>query len=94
ALVLPSHDRVFTGLHTRIAQLHEHHERRLERLLAGCTQPTSAHDAIPLLFKRQLDDHQLMFAMGESIAHLHYLHAQGLVRREEDAAGVRRFVRT
>ncbi|HWH39750.1 MAG TPA: MBL fold metallo-hydrolase [Usitatibacter sp.] len=94
ALVLPSHDRVFTGLHTRIAQLHEHHERRLERLLEGCTQPISAHDAIPLLFKRQLDDHQLMFAMGESIAHLHYLHAQGLVRRETDAARIRRFVRT
>jgi glyoxylase-like metal-dependent hydrolase (beta-lactamase superfamily II) len=93
ALVLPSHDRVFTGLHTRIAQLHEHHERRLERLLEGCAQPISAHDAIPLLFKRQLDDHQLMFAMGESIAHLHYLHAQGLVRRETDAAGIRRFVR-
>jgi hypothetical protein len=34
-----------------------------------------------------------MFAMGESIAHLHYLHAQGLVRRETDAAGIRRFVR-
>ena len=94
ALVLPSHDRVFTGLHARIAQLHEHHERRLERLLEGCAEPITANEAIPLLFKRQLDDHQLMFAMGESIAHLHYLHAQGKVRRETDAAGVRRFVRT
>ena len=94
ALVLPSHDRVFTGLHPRIAQLHEHHERRLERLLEGCAQPITAHEAIPLLFKRQLDDHQLMFAMGESIAHLHYLQAQGKVRRETDSAGVRRFVRT
>ena len=92
ALVLPSHDRVFLGLHPRIAQLHEHHERRLERLLAGCARPITAFDALPLLFKRQLDDHQVVFAMGESIAHLHYLHAQGKVRREIDAAGVRRYV--
>jgi len=92
ALVLPSHDRVFHGLHRRIAELREHHERRLERLLEGCAQPITAHDAIPLLFKRQLDDHQLMFAMGESIAHLHYLQHEGKVRRVEDARGVRRFV--
>lgn len=93
-LVLPSHDRVFRGVHARIAQLHEHHERRLERLLEGCAQPITAFEALPLLFKRKLDDHQLMFAMGESIAHLHYLLAQGKVRRVDDAAGVRRFVRT
>jgi glyoxylase-like metal-dependent hydrolase (beta-lactamase superfamily II) len=92
ARVLPSHDRVFHGLHQRIAELREHHERRLERLLEGCTQPITAHDAIPLLFKRQLDDHQLMFAMGESIAHLHYLQHEGKVRRIDDAKGVRRFV--
>jgi glyoxylase-like metal-dependent hydrolase (beta-lactamase superfamily II) len=93
ALVLPSHDRVFVGLHARIAQLHEHHERRLERLLEGCAEPITAHEAIPLLFKRQLDDHQMMFAMGESIAHLHYLHAKGLVRREVDGAGTRRYIK-
>jgi glyoxylase-like metal-dependent hydrolase (beta-lactamase superfamily II) len=94
ALVLPSHERVFHGLHQRIAELHEHHERRLERLLEGCSTPITAFEALPLLFKRKLDDHQLMFAMGEAIAHLHYLHAQGKVRREIDAAGVRRFVGT
>ena len=90
--VLPSHERVFLGLHRRIAELHEHHDRRLERLLEGCAEPITAFDALPLLFKRQLDDHQMMFAMGEAIAHLHYLQAQGKVRREEDGAGVRRFV--
>lgn len=93
ARVLPSHERVFLGLHRRIADLHEHHDRRLERLLEGCVSPLSAFDALPLLFKRQLDDHQMMFAMGEAIAHLHYLHAQGRVRREVDAEGVRRYVK-
>lgn len=91
ALVLPSHDRVFLGLHQRIAELHEHHAKRLERLLEGCAEPLTAFQALPLLFKRKLDDHQMMFAMGESIAHLHYLEAEGKVRRVVDG-GVRRFV--
>lgn len=91
--VLPSHERVFHGLHKRIADLHEHHERRLERLFEGCDRPITAYEAIPLLFKRKLDDHQLMFAIGESIAHLHYLQHAGKVRRETDASGVRRYVR-
>jgi hypothetical protein len=34
-----------------------------------------------------------MFAMGESIAHLHYLLAQGRATREVGADGVRRYVR-
>jgi glyoxylase-like metal-dependent hydrolase (beta-lactamase superfamily II) len=92
-LVLPSHERVFRGLHPRIAQLHEHHVERLARLLEGCAEPLTAHQALPLLFRRTLDDHQLMFAMGEAIAHLHYLQYQGKVRRIVDDAGVRRFVK-
>jgi len=93
ALVLPSHDRVFKGLHKRIAELHDHHERRLERLLEGAAEPITAFQALPFLFKRKLDDHQLMFAMGEAIAHLHYLEAKGKLRRVVED-GVRRFVRT
>ena len=90
--VLPSHERVFHGVHPRIAQLHEHHDERLERLLEGCAQPITAFDALPLLFKRKLDDHQMMFAMGEAIAHLHYLYNLGKVKRVMDN-GVRRYVR-
>ena len=93
ALVLPSHDRVFRGLHGRIAELREHHAVRLERLVEACATPVTAHDVLPVLFKRALDDHQLMFAMGEAIAHLHYLRANGRIERETAADGVRRFVR-
>ena len=92
ALVLPSHERVFVGLHPRIAELHDHHERRLERLLEGAAQPITAFEALPLLFKRKLDEHQIAFAMGEAIAHLHYLEQQGKVRPVVDSSGVRRFV--
>ncbi len=92
-LVLPSHDRVFRGLHGRIAELHEHHAERLARLADACARPVTAHEMIPVLFKRALDDFQLMFAMGEAIAHLHFLKDKGVVRRTEDEAGVRRFVK-
>ncbi len=92
-LVLPSHDRVFRGLHPRIAQLHAHHADRLARLLDGCGEPVTARDVLPLLFRRALDEHQLLFAMGEAIAHLHRLHATGELVRIEDARGVRRYVR-
>ena len=92
ALVLPSHERIFVGLHKRIAELHEHHERRLERLLEGCATPITAFEALPLLFKRKLDEHQIAFAMGEAIAHLHYLLNQGKVKRIE-RDGTRRYVR-
>jgi glyoxylase-like metal-dependent hydrolase (beta-lactamase superfamily II) len=94
ARVLPSHERVFHGLHKRIADLHEHHAQRLQRLLEGCAQPITAYEALPLLFRRALDDHQMMFAMGEAIAHLHYLQFEGKVRRIVDDRGVRRFQRT
>ncbi len=35
------------------------------------------------MFKRQLDVQQMMFAMGESIAHLNCLLEQGRVQRED-----------
>jgi glyoxylase-like metal-dependent hydrolase (beta-lactamase superfamily II) len=90
--VLPSHDRVFEGLHGRIIQLGAHHAERLGKLLEACERPVTAFDVLPVLFRRKLDEHQLGFAMGEAIAHLHYLHAEGRLRRIEEG-GVRRYVR-
>lgn len=91
-LTLPAHGKPFRGLHARIRQLHDHHRERLEEVLAACrARPSSAHDMLPVLFKRPLDLHQMTFAMGESVAHLHALWHAGRVRRERDAAGVWRF---
>jgi glyoxylase-like metal-dependent hydrolase (beta-lactamase superfamily II) len=93
-LVLPSHGRVFAGLHTRIAQLKDHHAQRLAELEAALTEPKSAADVLPVLFRRTLDDHQLIFAIGEAIAHLHYLWYAGRAKRIRDAEGIYLFVRT
>lgn len=91
-LVLPSHGRPFTGLHERIGQLQQHHRERLADTLAACAQaPCSAAELLPVLFRRPLDLHQTTFAMGEAVAHLHALLAQGqLVSRAGDD-GVLRF---
>lgn len=91
-LVLPSHGRPFTGLARRIDQLREHHDARFADVLAACAeQPRSAADIVPLLFRRKLDLHQLTFALGEAIAHLHGLWFAGKLRRIAGADGVFRF---
>jgi hypothetical protein len=43
----------------------------------------SAHDIVPILFKRELDLHQLTFAQGEALAHLHTLFYEGRLMREK-----------
>lgn len=90
-LVLPSHDRPFTGLHARLDQLIAHHDARLLEVEAACADAHSAADILPVLFKRELDDHQLMFAMAEAIAHLNHLWHTGRLVRERGSDGVFRF---
>ena len=80
-LVLPSHGKPFTGLHTRIAQLREHHRDRLAEVLDACSSAKTAAQIVPVLFKRSLDAHQMSFAMGEALAHLHYLWRRGELTR-------------
>jgi glyoxylase-like metal-dependent hydrolase (beta-lactamase superfamily II) len=93
-LVLPSHGKPFTGIHTRIQQLRDHHAERLQEVLDACVTPLSAHDIVPIMFKRALDAHQLTFALGEALAHCHYLWLEGKLTRQLDSDEVYRFVRS
>lgn len=90
-LVLPSHGKPFRGLHTRITQLRDHHDARLQEVLEACATPQSAADIVPIMFKRQLDAHQLTFAMGEALAHLHKLWIDGILQRDIFPDGTIRF---
>lgn len=93
-LTLPSHGKPFRGLHTRIAQLQDHHRDRLAEVMQACAEkPCSGADILPLMFKRKLDLHQTTFAMGEAVAHLHLLWHEGRLRRELGADDVYRFSR-
>lgn len=93
-LVLPSHGRPFRGIHERVDQLHAHHSERCALLMAACTTSKHAAELIPVLFERDISDpHQVMFAMGEAIAHLnHLMHAKRLHRLHDTADDVIRFV--
>ncbi|MGH7275688.1 MAG: MBL fold metallo-hydrolase [Candidatus Rokuibacteriota bacterium] len=92
-LVLPSHGLPFRGLHARLAQLRDHHEARLGEALDALLEPRSAAELIPTLFRRELDVHQLGFALGESLAHLNFLEADGRAARAVGEDGVHRFVK-
>ncbi len=92
-LVLPSHGLPFRGVRERIEQLHEHHRLRLAEVVEACASAKSAADIVPTLFRRTLDTHQMFFAMGESMAHLHFLHAEGRLERRIGADGVFRYAR-
>jgi glyoxylase-like metal-dependent hydrolase (beta-lactamase superfamily II) len=93
ALVLPSHNLPFLGLHRRIEKLAAHHRARCAEVVAACDVPKSAMELVPVLFRRALDRHQLGFALGEALAHVNFLVHQGALRRMLDSDGVHRFVR-
>ena len=80
-LVLPSHGIPFTGLHARIKQIKSHHALRCEQIIEALKQEKTAAELFPLLFRRELDDQQLSFALGEALAHIRYLEKQSLVVR-------------
>ena len=91
-LTLPAHGKPFTGLYKRIQQLHDHHAERLAEVMQACgDQACSAADIVPIMFKRELDLHQMTFAMGEAVAHLHVPWLEGRLRRTLDADGIYRF---
>lgn len=94
-LILPSHGRPFRNIHTRIAQLRAHHVDRLAETLDACAaKPCNAFDIVGVIFRRQFDIHQLTFAIGEALAHLHALWHRGELVRQIGEDGVVRFSKT
>lgn len=92
-LVLPAHGLPFRGLHDRVRALLDHHAKRLEQTDDACKEWRTGAEIATLLFRANLDPHQLALALSESLAHLHRLRAAGRLHAELDGAGVRRFRR-
>ncbi|HET7670155.1 MAG TPA: MBL fold metallo-hydrolase [Burkholderiales bacterium] len=91
-LVLPSHGKPFRGAHERVAQLEQHHRARFAELKLELQKAEkSAGELLPVLFRRPLDAHQTFFAMGEAIAHLHYLYYAGEAKRARGSDGIMRY---
>ena len=83
-LVLPAHGRPFIGAHKRLNALINHHELSLEKLYAVLSTPKRAVDVFDVLFKREIDDSNLIMATGESLAHLNCLIYRGLIKKTLD----------
>jgi glyoxylase-like metal-dependent hydrolase (beta-lactamase superfamily II) len=92
-LVLPSHGLPFYGLRERVAALKQHHAARLGELLAACSDPRSGAQVMPVIFKRALDAQQTMFAMGETLSHINYLHQRGQLQCARGDDGIFRYAR-
>lgn len=88
-LVLPAHELVFTGLHSRVAALHAHHDEQCQ-VLRECLREhgaATANQAKAVLFPRKLGVAEDMMALGETIAHLSLLRYRGEVERVLDDNG-------
>jgi glyoxylase-like metal-dependent hydrolase (beta-lactamase superfamily II) len=85
-LVLPSHGLPFRALHTRLAQLREHHQARLDDVASVITGSTSAFALAQEVFARVLYDNPRQ-AFGESLAHLNMLASMGRLTRDVSATG-------
>ena len=95
-LVLPSHERVFRGLHARTQELREHHGQQFDQLREHLAEhgSCSAFDAMLSLFPRLRSPVDDMLALGETIAHLSWLRYSGVLRRVLDEDGIYRFALT
>lgn len=88
-LVLPAHNEPFKGMHERLNNLIEGHERSLNRLEKRIRQqPRRAVDMFGALFARKIDGDLVGMATGEAIAHANCLITRGRVRRAPDSTGV------
>jgi glyoxylase-like metal-dependent hydrolase (beta-lactamase superfamily II) len=87
-LVLPSHETPFFGLHVRLTQIIEAHERDLDKLYDLLAEPRRAVDCFVALFKRAIDGSVVQMATGETLAHLNCLVGRRLALSERDEQGV------
>ncbi|RMB08397.1 MBL fold metallo-hydrolase [Eilatimonas milleporae] len=83
-LVLPSHGKVFKGLHRRLDDLIRGHVDKLAALHEHCRQERTAVETFPALYRRKITGFDFFMALGEAVAHCHLLEALGLLDRRQD----------
>ncbi len=86
-LILPGHKLPFTGLPTRLVNMIENHESALDRLLSHLSQPRTATQCFPPLFKREIGRAEFGLALVEAVAHLNCLLRRGAVSRSLSSDG-------
>jgi glyoxylase-like metal-dependent hydrolase (beta-lactamase superfamily II) len=72
-LVLPAHNKPFTGLHQRADEIIEHHEKQLLLVLKECQTWKKPVELLKPMFGRDIGNYEMSLAVGECKAHLHML---------------------
>jgi glyoxylase-like metal-dependent hydrolase (beta-lactamase superfamily II) len=84
-LVFPGHGPLFHDLDGRVDELIAHHEERLSVMLAALDgRPATPFEVARRVFPEDLTDHQLRFALAETLAHLEHLEGENYVQRVAD----------
>ena len=83
-LVLPGHGPLFHDLDGRVDELVAHHAERLDAMHAAFDGvPVTGYELSRRVFADDLSDHQLRFALAETLAHLEFLVHDGRAERVE-----------
>lgn len=83
-LILPGHGPLFHDLDGRIDELLEHHGERLDTMHGAFDgEEVSPFDIARRVFSSELTDHQLRFALAETLAHLEYLEGEERAERTD-----------
>ncbi len=85
-LALPGHGKLITDWQGRLAELQQHHDDRLNKILAAINgQGTTTYNVSATIFKNveQFDAHEIRFAVAETLAHLEYLVQEQRLHRED-----------
>ncbi|WP_084624285.1 MBL fold metallo-hydrolase [Oceanospirillum beijerinckii] len=86
-LVLPAHERPFSGLHARLMQLKCEHHDTLELLTTQCSEAKNVFQLLNVVYQRELSPFDIILASGECLAHLHYLLDKQQMRKTVDEQG-------
>jgi hypothetical protein len=87
-LVLPAHQSPFRGAKTRLNQIIDSHRQSLALLYKNLAESKTVPECFIYLFNRELKEHEVHLATGETIAHLNYLLQRGNVTREINSEGL------
>jgi glyoxylase-like metal-dependent hydrolase (beta-lactamase superfamily II) len=91
-LTLPAHNEPFQGVHDRLQNLIDGHEKALSRVMKRLHEsPKRSIDLFGALFARKIGGDLLGMATGEAIAHTNCLVGRGLAKRVLDDKGVIRY---
>ena len=83
--LLPSHGLVVEDPETRIHELLQHHDHRLQGCLEALgSTPTTAYEVSLQVFGIPLDHLGRWMALGETLSHLEHLVHQGVVSKAEE----------